>query len=95
MKDKGVYCIGFNYTEVEDIIHQWNEQAKPAYEGAIVRAYINDEPYDFAEIVSQIKPELNISPTAITIYCEIGYVYTRRDIDVIVIDGIQEETNNE
>ena len=93
--DKNIKCIGFSYAEVEDIIHQWDEQAEPAYEGAIVRAYVDDEPYDFAEILSQIKSELNISPTAIAIYCEIGYVYTRRGIDVIVINGIQEGADNE
>ena len=89
--DSNVRCIGFCYAEVEDIIRQWNEKAEPVYEGAIVRAYIDDEPYEFAEILNKIKPELNISPNAVSIYCEVGYIYTRRGIDVIVIDGIQEE----
>ena len=34
---------------------------------------------------------MSISPNAVSIYCEVGYIYTRRGIDIIVIDGIQEE----
>ena len=91
MSDTGIKCYGFSYEEVEEIMYEWNPDCKPAYQGAIVQAYIDDEPYDFAAILNKMKPELNISPNAVSIYCEVGYIYTRRGIDVIVIDGIQEE----
>lgn len=90
-----IRCYGFSYEEVEDIMYQWNPNCKPAYEGAIVLAYVDDEQYDFAEILNQIRPELNISPNAVSIYCEVGYIYPRRGVDVVVIDGIQEELKNE
>ena len=89
MKDKGIHCIGFSYAEVEDIVCQWNDKAEPLYEGAVVRAVLDGEPYDFAEILNQVKPELNFSPDSIAIYCEIGYIYTHQGIDVVIIDGIQ------
>lgn len=91
MFDTGIKCFGFFYEEAEEIMYEWNPDCKPTYEGAIVRAYIDDEPYDFAMILNKMRPELNISPNAVSIYCEVGYIYTRRGIDVIVIDGIQEE----
>lgn len=90
-----IKCYGFSYEEAEDIMYQWNPNCKPAYEGAIVLAYVDDEPHDFAEILSQIRPELNISPNAVSIYCEVGYIYPRHGVDVVVIDGIQEELENE
>ena len=76
-----IRCFGFSYEEVEDIIREWNSKAEAKYVGAIVQA----------EILSKMRPELNISPNAVSIYCEVGYIYTRRGIDVIVIDGVQEE----
>ena len=91
INSSNIRCFGFSYKEAEEIMAEWNPDCKPAYEGAIVRAYIDDEPYDFAEILNKMRPELNISPNAVSIYCEVGYIYTRRGIDVIVIDGIQEE----
>lgn len=91
-----IRCYGFSYEEAEDIMYQWNPNCEPYYVGAIVRAYDdNDNLHDFAEILSKIKPELNIRPDAVSIYCEVGYIYTHRDVDVIVIDGIQEELENE
>lgn len=91
INSSNIRCFGFSYEEAEEIMSEWNPDCKPAYEGAIVRAYIDDEPYDFAEILNKMRPELNISPNAVSIYCEVGYIYTRRGIDIIVIDGIQEE----
>ena len=91
INSSNIRCFGFSYEEAEEIMAEWNPDCKPAYEGATVRAYIDNEPYDFAEILSKMRPELNISPNAVSIYCEIGYIYTRRGIDIIVIDGIQEE----
>lgn len=91
INSSNIRCFGFSYEEAEEIMFKWNPDCKPAYEGAIVRAYIDDEPYDFAEILNKMRPELNISPNAVSIYCEVGYIYTRRGIDVIVIDGIQKE----
>ena len=84
-------CFGFSYEEVEDIIREWNPKAEAKYVGAIVQVELGDELMYFAEILSKMRPELNISPNAVSIYCEIGYIYTHRGIDVIVIDGIQEE----
>ena len=95
MFDIGIKCYGFSYEEAEQIMYEWNPDCKPAYEGAIVRAYVDDEPYDFAVILNKMKPELEIRSSAVSIYCEIGYIYTRRGIDVLVIDGIQEELGNE
>ena len=95
INNSNIRCFGFSYEEVEDIMYQWNPTCKPAYEGAIVMAYSDDEQYDFAEILNQVKPELNISPNAVSIYCEVGYIYARRGVDVIVIDGIQKELENE
>lgn len=84
-------CFGFSYPEVETIIESWNKKAEPVYEGAIVQVDLGNERYDFAEILNDIHPCLHISPHAISIYTEIGYIYPRRGVDVIVIDGIQEE----
>lgn len=86
-----IRCFGFSYEEVEDIIREWNSKAEAKYVGAIVQAELGDELVYFAEILSKMRPELNISPNAVSIYCEVGYIHTRRGIDVIVIDGIQEE----
>ena len=86
-----IRCFGFSYEEVEDIIREWNSKAEAKYVGAIVQAELGDELIYFAEILSKMRPELNISPNAVSIYCEVGYIYTCRGIDVIVIDGIQEE----
>lgn len=86
-----IRCFGFSYEEVEDIIREWNYKAEAKYVGAIVQAELGDELVYFAEILSKMRPELNISPNAVSIYCEVGYIYTCRGIDVIVIDGIQEE----
>lgn len=84
-------CFGFSYTEVETMIEAWNKKAKPVYEGVIVQVDLDDDRYDFAEILGDMHPCLNISPHAISIYAEIGYIYPRRGVDVIVIDGLQEE----
>lgn len=84
-------CFGFSYREVEMMIELWNKKAKPVYEGGIVQVDLGDKRYDFAEILDGMRPYLNISPHAISIYTEIGYIYPRRGVDVIVIDGIQEE----
>ena len=86
-----IRCFGFSYEEVEDIIREWNSKAEAKYVGAIVQAELGDELVYFAEILSKMRPELNISPNAVSIYCEVGYIHTRHGIDVIVIDGIQEE----
>ena len=90
-----IHTFGFTYEEVEDIVSQWNSDYQVTYEGAIVRAVCGKDIIDFAEILSKMRPELNISPNAVSIYCEVGYIYSRRGIDVIVIDGIQEEYDNE
>lgn len=95
MFSSNIQCFGFSYEEVEDIIREWNPKAEAKYVGAIVQAELGDELIYFAEILNKIRPELHISPNAVSIYCEIGYVYTRRGIDVIVIDGIQEGADNE
>lgn len=86
-----IRCFGFSYEEVEDIIREWSPKAEAKYVGAIVQVKLGDELIYFAEILSKVRPELNISPNAVSIYCEVGYIYARRGIDVIVIDGIQEE----
>lgn len=88
-------CFGFSYKEVETMIEMWNKKAEPVYEGAIVQVDLGDYRYDFAEILNDIRPCLHISPRAISIYAEAGYIYPRRGIDVIVIDGIQEELDSE
>lgn len=90
-----IRTFGFSYEEVENMIYEWNLKAEAKYTGAIVQVKIDDELLYFAEILSKMRPELNISPNAVSIYCEVGYIYTRRGIDVIVIDGIQEELDNE
>lgn len=91
MFSSNIKCLGFTYEEVEDIMKKWNSECIPTYEGAIVRAYVNNEPYEFATILNEVKPDFNISPDAVSIYCEVGYIHTRRGIDVVVIDGIQED----
>lgn len=88
---ENIRCFCFSYDEAEDIMHGWNEKCVPTYEGALVRGCIDDEPYEFAYILNAVKPKLGISPTAISIYSDVGYIYPRRGINVIVIDGIQEE----
>ena len=85
-----IRCIAFSYEEAEEIISEWGIKAKPVYEGCVVRALVDDEPFEFAEVLAEVRPDLGIRSTAITIYSEIGYIYPRRDADVIVIDGIQE-----
>lgn len=90
MFSSNIRCFGFYYEEVEDIIREWNPKAEAKYVGAIVQAELGDKLTYFAEILNKMRPELHISPNAVSIYCEIGYIYTRRGIDVIVIDGIQE-----
>ena len=84
-------CFGLSYAEVETMIEEWNIKAEPVYEGAIVQVECGDDRYDFAKIFSDMYPHLNISPHAISIYAEVGYIYPRRGVDVIVIDGLQEE----
>ena len=95
MFSSNIQCFGFSYEEVEDIIREWNPKAEAKYVGAIVQAELSDELIYFAEILNKMRPELHISPNAVSIYCEIGYVYTKRGIDVIVIDGVQEGVDNE
>ena len=95
MFSSNIRCVGFSYEEVEDIIREWNPKAEAKYVGAIVQVELDDELIYFAGILNNVRPELNISPDAVSIYCEVGYIYTRRGIDVIVIDGIQEELDNE
>lgn len=95
MFSSNIQCVGFSYEEVEDIVREWNPKAKAKYTGAIVQVELDDELIYFAGILNNVRPELNISPDAVSIYCEVGYIYTRRGIDVIVIDGIQEELDNE
>ena len=85
-----IRCLAFSYEEAEEIIKEWTTRAKPVYEGCVVRAFVGDEPFEFAEVLSEVRPDLSIKSTAITIYSEIGYIYPRRGADVIVIDGIQE-----
>lgn len=86
-----IKCFGFSYEEVEDIIREWSPKAEAKYVGAIVQVKLGDELIYFAEVLSKMRPELDISPNAVSIYCEVGYIYTRREVNVIVIDGIQEE----
>lgn len=86
-----IKCFGFSYEEVEDIIREWSPKAEAKYVGAIVQVKLGDELIYFAEVLSKMRPELDISPNAVSIYCEVGYIYTRRGVNVIVIDGIQEE----
>lgn len=86
-----IKCFGFSYEEVEDIIREWSPKAEAKYVGAIVQVELGDELIYFAEVLSKMRPELDISPNAVSIYCEVGYIYTRREVNVIVIDGIQEE----
>ena len=86
-----IRCYGFSYEEVEDIIREWSPKAEAKYVGAIVQVKLGDELIYFAEVLSKMRPELDISPNAVSIYCEVGYIYTRREVNVIVIDGIQEE----
>lgn len=86
-----ICCFGFSYEEVEDIIREWSPKAEAKYVGAIVQVKLGNELIYFAEVLSKMRPELDISPNAVSIYCEVGYIYTRRGVNVIVIDGIQEE----
>ena len=86
-----IYCIPFSYEDAEKVMKEWNPDCEPMYEGAIVRGCVDGEPYDFAYILNEVFPEMGISPNAVSIYCEVGYIYTHRGIDIIVIDGIQEE----
>ena len=86
-----IYCMPFSYEDAEKVMKEWNHDCEPMYEGAIVRGCVDGEPYDFAYILNEVFPEMGISPNAVSIYCEVGYIYTRRGIDIIVIDGIQEE----
>lgn len=89
-----IRCFGFTYEEVEHIVAEYNCDLETKYTGGIVQMENKNDHNDiryFAEALSKMRPELNISPNSISIYTEIGYIYTRREIDVIVIDGIQEE----
>lgn len=86
-----IRCFAFSYEEAEKIIKEWSTSAVPEYEGCTVRASVEGEPFEFAEVLAKVRPDLGIKSTAITIYSEIGYIYPRRGADVIVIDGIQEE----
>lgn len=95
MDKPDIKCFTFSYQEVEDIMNQWNPNCIPEYEGVIVRAYVDKEPYEFAAILSEMHPELGISKSAISIYTEAGYIYTKHGVDVVVIDGIQEGVENE
>ena len=52
---------------------------------------VYDDSLSYYEVLSKMRPELDISSNAVSIYCEVGYIYTRREVNVIVIDGIQEE----
>lgn len=86
-----IRCIGFSYEEAEDIMSRWNKDCVPTYEGGIVSASIGDTQVGFAQVLSDVRPELEISPSAVSIYSDMGYIYTKRGIDVIVMDGIQRE----
>lgn len=96
-----IRCYGFSYDEVEATIKQWNDEAEVVYEGGIVRASTIDdinggiEYTDFAKVLKRILPELKIAENAITMYVDFGYIYPRRGVDVLVIDGIQEELDCE
>lgn len=86
-----IRCVAFGYEEAEKIIKEWSTSAVPEYEGCTLRAFMDGEPFEFAEVLAKVRPDLGIKSTAITIYSEIGYIYPRRGADVIVIDGIQEK----
>lgn len=88
-----IKSYAFSYNEVESMINQWDDNVVPLYEGGIVSAANKDNNHDrtdFAVILHDLHPEYGISKNAISIYAEVGYIYTKRDADVIVIDGIQE-----
>lgn len=85
-----IKTLGFSYEEVEDIMYEWNPKSKSEYSGCVVRAETDEDVYDFAYILSKVRPELGISPNAISIYLDCGYIYPRKGVDVIVVDGIQD-----
>lgn len=90
---KDIKCIGFSYSEVEDIVMAYDGNYSAQYTGGIVQVINNDdrnEVLDFAFVLSKVRSELNISPNALTIYLDFGYIYPRQGAEVIVVDGIQE-----
>lgn len=90
---ENIRCIGFSYTEIEDIVKMYSDNYSAQYTGGIVQVVNEDdrnEVLDFAFILNQVHPELNISPNALTIHLDFGYIYPRQGAEVIVVDGIQE-----
>ena len=83
-----IRCFAFSYAEAEDIMKQYDSDIEPVYEGGIVRGEVDLDYIDFAEILSKVRPELGVSPTAISLYTEAGYIYAQNGVDVLVIDGI-------
>ena len=90
-----IKAIGLSYAEVEEIAEKWNPDSVVDYVGGTVRVNLVDERNggeiikDFAEILNRIHPEYAISPDAISIYTDMGYIYPQKDVDVVIIDGIQ------
>lgn len=87
-----IETIAFSYKEVEDMVLEWNPSSNVgvAYQGGIVGVTIDGEYYkDFAYVLNRLHPEYGISPDAISIYVEVGNIWTRLGVDVLVIDGIQ------
>lgn len=89
-----INCLGFSYDEIENIVQEYGNNYSARYQGGIVQVVNkNDmsEVVDFAEVLNKVHSELNISPDALTVYLDFGYIYPRTGAEVIVIDGIQEE----
>lgn len=83
-------CISLPYDEAESIIQEWNEDAKAAYEGCVVRVELDGEIYEFAEILNKVHADWGISKRALSIYTECGYMFTSHGKDVLVIDEVQD-----
>lgn len=91
---RNVNCLGLSYDEVEDIVQEYRDNYAAQYQGGIVQVVNNDndnDVVDFAQVLNKVHSEWNISPNALTIYLDFGYIYPRTGAEVIVIDGIQEE----
>lgn len=91
---RDINCLGLSYDEVENIVKEYGDNYAVQYQGGIVQVVNNDDDndvVDFAQLLNKVHSELNISPNALTVYLDFGYIYPRTGAEVIVIDGIQEE----
>lgn len=82
-------CWAFSYDEFERIIADEVkcEHVVDYGSGGEIWVKMRDEEYPAIEIVHVAIPE--IPDNATCFYPEFGYIYTRKDADVVIIDGIQ------